>query len=480
MSKIIFPSQYLVACHTDNVGPGTIFVAVPGKKEDGILYIPLALEKGAIKIVVQHDVVLTQELLDLITRKGVVLERVVDARKALALLSAQAYGYPAKKLHIIGITGTKGKTTTTYILAHILRASGYKTAMLSTVENMIGDTVFTAKLTTQHPDYLHTFFALCVQNGVTHVVMEVAAQAMTLHRVAGLEFSGLLFTNFEREHSEFYASIEEYFAAKCALFDLRKSGVPVLINADDVWGQKILVQNQDFICFGLVNDSCAVTAQVDDVRAGVHATISVVDLHGQRQTASVCAPTLVGRFNAYNVVGAIGLAVKLGLSIEKATVALRSFGSVPGRLQGYMLPNGARSFIDYAHTPSSFTQVLSALRETTDHLIVVFGAGGDRDAHKRPVMGDIVSRFADVVVVTSDNPRSERAEDIAQQIIAGIPQERRQKLVCELDREQAIKKAYALSRSTSVIVLLGKGPDEYQIIGSVKYPFSEKAILKSL
>lgn len=475
MNKLLFPQTYPVACHTDQVGNGTVFVAVPGKKEDGISYIPLAIEKGATKIVVQHDALLSQEVLDLLTRRGVALERVVDARRALAELSAQAHGFPAKKLTIIGITGTKGKTTTTYILAHILRASGYKTAMLSTVENKIGDTVFSAKLTTQHPDYLHTFFAQCVQQGITHVVMEVAAQAMTLHRVAGLEFAGILFTNFEREHSEFYATIEDYFAAKCELFALRKPNAPVLINADDVWGQKILAQHPDFLRFGLGSREYDVAAQVHDVNAGIAADVSI----GQATEALRC-PTLVGRFNAYNLLGALGLAVQLGLSLKQAVAAAASFGSVPGRLQGYTLPNGARSFIDYAHTPSSFTQVLTVLRATTDHLIVIFGAGGDRDPHKRPVMGTITSEIADVVLVTSDNPRSERAENIAQQIIAGIAAENKHKLICELDREQAIKKAYALSRATSVIVLLGKGPDEYQMIGSVKYPFSEKTILQSL
>ncbi len=475
MNKSLFPQIYPVACHTDQVGNGTIFVAVPGKKEDGISYIPLAVQKGAAKVVVQQDAILSLDVLDLLMRNGVALERVVDARRALAELSAQEHGFPAKKLTIIGITGTKGKTTTTYILAHILRASGYKTAMLSTVENKIGDMVFSAKLTTQHPDYLHTFFALCVQQGITHVVMEVAAQAMTLHRVAGLEFAGLLFTNFEREHSEFYVSIEDYFAAKCALFTFRKPHAPVLINADDAWGQKILVQHPDFLRFGLGSQDYDVAARVHDVNAGI-----VADVYIGQETEALHCPTLVGRFNAYNLLGALGLVVKLGLTLKQAIRAAASFGSVPGRLQGYTLPNGARSFIDYAHTPSSFTQVLTVLRATTDHLIVIFGAGGDRDPHKRPVMGTITSEIADLVLVTSDNPRSECAEDIAQQIITGIAAGNRHKLVCELDREQAIKKAYALSRPTSVIVLLGKGPDEYQMIGSVKYPFSEKAILQSL
>jgi UDP-N-acetylmuramyl-tripeptide synthetase len=489
-----FPTIYPVACHTDNIGAGSIFIAVPGKKEDGVKYISQAIEKGATKIVVQHDAKLSQEISDLLTQKKISLERVENTRKALAELSAQAHGYPARKLTLIGITGTKGKTTTTYVLAHILRIAGYKTAMLSTVENVIGDITFPAKLTTQHPDFLHTLFAECVKQGITHVVMEVAAQAMTLHRVAGLEFSGILFTNFEREHSEFYETIEDYFAAKCALFSLRKPCAPVLVNADDAWGQKILAKNLEFMCFGLISSDCAVTAQVYDVKNGISANVQITKAGAHinkcvcannyesenQETAALSCPSLVGRFNAYNVLGAVGLAVKLGVPLAQATEALASFGHVPGRLQGYILPNGARSFIDYAHTPSSFTQVLAALRETTDHLIVVFGAGGDRDPHKRPVMGQITSDIADLVIVTSDNPRSEKAEDICRQILAGIAPENLSKVICELDREQAIKKAYAHSKPTSVIVLLGKGPDEYQQIGSIKYPFSEKAILKSL
>ena len=482
MSTIIIPEIYPVTCHTDHVGPGSTFVAIKGMKEDGSSYITTALERGASRIVIQENMQLPLVVQDVLHRKQAELIVVPDTRKALALMSAQALDYPARSLRIIAITGTKGKSTTAFLVEHLLKTAGYKTALLTTVKNKILDVEFKTELTTQLPDYLHMFFDVCKQYAIEYVVMEVAAQALTLSRVAGLQFDALVFTNFSAEHAEFYNTLEEYFATKAALLGYLKSEGKAILNADDarVWQ---LVQPIDssgkslknVVSFGLKN------------RAKVHALVESNNLQGINaqivtpiERYEVAAPSLVGTFNVYNILASAALLYALGIDNKVLKTGLRSFTGVPGRLERFVLKNGATAFIDFAHNPASYEAVLSTLRPLSSHIIVVFGAGGDRDVTKRPVMGRIAAQLSDVVIVTADNPRSEDPQDITQQVIAGIEPNDLPKVLVEIDREKAIKKAYSLSRADSMIVLLGKGPDEYQIIKGVKYPFSESAILKAL
>jgi len=437
-----------VACHTDFVQKGGTFVAIKGMNSDGVTFIPLALEKGATTIVIQQNAVLTPEIDALIKKNGAAVLRVEDTRLALAQLSAIAFGHPAKKLKFIGITGTKGKTTTTFLVEHLLKSAGYKTALLSTVKNRINGVEYTTKLTTQQPDYLNAFFDQCVKAGVEWVVMEVAAQAFSLHRVHGITFDAGIFTNFSREHGEFYPSQDDYFAAKEQLLSYLKPGAPLVLNQDDN-------------------------------RVAALGTKHTPTLFFTSNHPYTC-PQLVGRFNAYNIAAATTCVKALGVEEQTIASALISFPGVAGRLDRVQLPNGATAFIDYAHNPASYQAVLSELRLLTNNLIVVFGAGGDRDPVRRPLMGDIASTIADLIVITSDNPRSEDPFAITQQILAGITQENAHKVIVELDRESAIRKAYARSQKGSIIALLGKGPDEYQIVKGVTTPFSERSILLSL
>ena len=353
--------------------------------------------------------------------------------------------------------------------------------MLSTVYNKIGDAVVITKLTTQQPDYLHVFFDACVHAGVEYVVMEVAAQAFSLYRVHGLQFDMAIFINFSQEHGEFYPTLNDYFAAKAKIIEhMKPGGGPLLINADDErvknWGI-----NYENVCLFSPLNLIRAQATVRPGCAQSQANISK-DSSGQRTTTdlSYSCPALLGAFNQYNIAAATKCAELFGCRLSQIQQALQTFPGVPGRLEKYDLPNGALGIIDYAHTPSSFEAVLSELRKLTDHLIVVFGCGGDRDITKRPLMGSIASKIAMHVIITADNPRSENLSTINQHILAGIaPSEKNRVEVIE-DREQAIRKAYALSYKGSIIVLLGKGPDEYQIVLGATYPFSEKAILKSL
>ena len=469
--KQSFPQIYPVACHTDNVGRGSTFVAVQGMQEDGTRYIAQALEQGATKIVVHEDAIVAPEVLALLKAKKSELVRVKNPRKALAQLSAQTLQYPAQKLKIIGVTGTKGKTTTCFLLEHFLAHAGYKTALLSTVYNKIGNAVLKTSLTTQHPDYLHVFFDQCVKQNVEYVVMEVAAQAISLHRVEGLLFEGVIFTNFDLEHSEFYASMDDYFAGKCKIFEHAKPGAPKVVNADDTWCKKI-AKTENFVEFSFLKSE----AQNFGVILSNNAT-GLKIFAGE--TEFFCS-TLVGEFNAYNILATLSLLGALNISRTTLQTGLETFAGVPGRMQLHTLPNGARGCIDNAHNPSSYKALLSTLKILTDDLIVVFGCGGQRDTIKRPIMGSIAGELADRIILTSDNPRTEDPAKIIEDIYAGIAKDQQYKVVKELDRKIAIQKAYELSKPTSIIAILGKGHDEYQLINGVKSHFSEREILEHL
>jgi len=471
----MFPSQYPVACHTSNVGPGTTFVAIKGHKEDGVIYITQALEKGASTIVVEHTSTLTPAAEQAIKQTSAKLIRVANARAALATLSAQALGHPAKKLRIIAITGTKGKTTCSWLLFHILKTAGHKVALLSTVKNFIMDQAFDTNLTTQHPDYLHVFFDACVKAGIEYVVMEVAAQAFSLHRVDTLEFDAALFTNFAQEHAEFYSTLQDYFNAKAAILNHLKPNAPFIINANDPWCCQLATRHNPTMSFGMDNKSTVYAQGIITSTEGLSFT-----LHHKEQTYPINCPALIGSFNAENCVAIIALALSLGMEIALILQGFLTYTGVPGRLTRYPLSTGAVCFIDYAHNPSSFQAVLPLLKSLTSHLIIVFGCGGDRDRTKRPVMGALAAQWADGVIITTDNPRSEDPMMIVQEIYSGIDPHLSHKVIIELDRKRAIEIAYAQAHQGTIIALLGKGPDEYQQVGTAKSFFSEARIITSL
>jgi len=447
MSNVVIPSIFPATCHTNHVGPGSIFVAIKGCKQNGADYIPQALQHGAKTIVIQKNATITQKLQNLITRHNAKIIRVNNPRKKLALLSAKHSDHAHKKLKIIGITGTKGKTSTAFILEHILKSANYKTALISTVHNRILNQTFKSSLTTDQPDYLHAFFKTCVQKNVEFVVMEVAAQALSLHRVEGIAFDYVLFTNFAQEHGEFYANLQDYFAAKITLFEQLKPSGKSFANADDPSFKKILEKNPNVISFSI-----------------------------DKQRTFDC-PTLFGKFNQYNIAAAVSVAQNIGLTKKTYIDSLKTFKGVPGRLELHQLANGAHVCIDYAHNPSSFEAVLSTLRPITHNLTVIFGAGGERDHKKRPAMGKIAAQIADKIIATSDNPRSEDPLRIIEDIAAGIAKQNLGKLKKEVDRKKAIQMACKNAQKNEIIAILGKGPDQYQIIGDKTMRFSEKEII---
>lgn len=523
---MLIPNIYPVTCHTDHVGQGSTFVAIKGIKENGALYIATALEKGASTIVVdQTDC--TEALEALCSQHSAQLVTTTDTRKELALRASAALDNPAGKLKIIGITGTKGKTSTTYIIEYILRDAGFKTALIGTIKNKILDNELASDRTTPSSDYLQMFFHACVQAGVQYVVMEVSSHALSLDRVHGVTFAAAGFTNLAAEHMDFYATLDDYFAAKALLLDMVAPNGPIVINTDNAWGLKAcqLSAQKNVVGFslGTVSENETTNKSVrgeepspsfmpfdraqdrnsrhsqgsllttNDLGNGVsnhpdsliittplypckQFTVQIIQntLEGLKivirrhdedafHGTTLSTPKLFGQFNVYNIAMAYLVCSSLGLPTQVVREALSFFPGIPGRLQLHILKNGARAFVDYAHNPSSFNEVLSTLRVLSHHLIVVFGCGGDRDTTKRPVMGELAARYADKVIVTDDNPRSEPSEKIINEILGGIPESRRSIVITQADRRKAIKNACQLSNKDSVIAILGKGHEHYYI-----------------
>jgi UDP-N-acetylmuramoyl-L-alanyl-D-glutamate--2,6-diaminopimelate ligase len=458
----MMPTVFPVTCHTKYVGPGSTFVVIKGQVTDGLQFVSEALKKGAKTIVVERGVPLSGCIQKEIYAAGALCKTVQNTRSALATLSAQVAGNPAKKLKILGITGTKGKTTTAFILKHLLQSTGKKVALLSTVHNKINELIFKSPLTTPQPDYLHQFFKLCVEQEIEYVVMEIAAQATTFKRLEAIDLTGLIFTNLDQEHGELYPTMQDYFKAKQEICTYLKKGAHLLVNNDDEWGKKLL-KKYPGRSFGQIKANYCFE----------HIFKYECDLNGNRFLYS----TVPGLFNTYNVIAAIGICLLLGMFLPELEKGLLSIPQIPGRLEEYRLKNDVRAFIDYAHTPGSFKSLFETVRSWTEHITVVFGAGGGKDHEKRSLMGYLAGELTDTIIITTDNPRFENPKKIANQIFNGIEKKEQHKVIIELDRAAAIKKAIELTPQKGVILLLGKGPDEYQMVQNQKFLFQEKQYL---
>ena len=462
---MLVPKKFPVTCHTRHVGPGSTFVAIKGHKTDGNIFIDQALEAGATTIVVQHPFK-PCDFLRKHEAKNIIITMVPNTRQALATMSSNALGNPAASLKIIGVTGTKGKTTTTYLIEHILRTNGHKTAMLSGVVNKILDREEESSLTTPESDYLHMFFAECVKQGVEYVVMEVSSHALSLYRTHGIMFDATVFTNLALEHLDFYDTIDQYFAAKMMLFEQVKPEGPIVINADNGWGIQALEK---------IEARQPIASSLEDV---IIEHNSLDGLILKIENLAIKTPALFGEFNAENIYQAYLLSTKLGVSPEIIQQALATFPGVPGRLQAHRLTNGAYALVDYAHNGSSFDAVLSTLLPLTENLIVVFGCGGNRDKMRRTLLGHYAAAYADTIIITDDNPRFEKSEAIINDILDAIPAEKRSDVICEPDRHKAIARAAALAKPDSIIALLGKGHEtSYQVEGK-QYFFNDLQEIK--
>ncbi len=471
MSAQFFP----VTSNTQYVGPGSTFVAIKGFKNDGAMFIPQALAQGATKIVIHKDCI-SDDLRALCKQHGATVEGVDDTRKAFALLSAEASDHAHKKLKIIGITGTKGKTTTSFLLHHIIQSSGLKCALISTIYTKVGNTVQPSERTTPEADYLHVFFKQCVDQNVEYVVMEVSSHALSLDRVYGIEFTAGGFTNLGNDHLDFHETMENYLDAKMQLFERIKNNGVGVFNADNEWCMQGLAKitkqkNCTFVTIGQEKTSTADNhyrlSIIDATCDGVEACIML------QPPLLVESRELAGVFNAYNIAIAASICKHLDIPYTHIARGVSTFKGVPGRMQKHTLENGARAFVDFAHEATSTEAILNLLRPFTTDLIVVFGCGGDRNPQRRPAMGSCAARFGDRIVITSDNPRTENPTKIIDQILDGIDLELRGKVEVIQDRAEAIAHAAKIAKPHSIIALLGKGHERYQIIGSTHHHFDD-------
>ena len=465
--------KFLVACHTDNIGPGSTYVVIAGKKYDGMQFIPHAIENGATTIVIGANAIIPDGIEKLCTQKNIHIKRVENTRRALAQLSAVAYDYPAKKLKLVGVTGTDGKTTSTYLLFNMLKMAGKKVALFSGVEQIIEEEIVEATLTTPQPDYLHYFFNRCVQQGIEYVVIELSAQATTYHRLDGLLFDGLIFTNLSQEHGEEYQSIEEYFAAKCAILAQKKKNAPLIVH-DSPWAKRIKKIFQPVFIAGQ-------KADLDYQAVSLQETFGnqLMEINFDAQWYPV-ETSLVGSYNVSNIIGATALAHQLGITREHILMGIKNCSGVAGRFERYRLKNGTWAVVDYAHTPQAFGCILPTLKKHARQLIVVFGAAGGKDIGKRSLMGQLAAQFADEVILTNDNPRNEDPLKIMDAVASLLNKYEQLKIHREPDRAKAIQLAYQLSQSGDIIAILGKGHETMQTIGTQRFHHNDAEIVKSL
>ncbi len=443
-----------VAYDSRNVQPGYLFVAVQGFTVDGHDYISKALEQGAAAVLCQKET----------EGPCVVVE---NSREALALASANFFGRPAEKMTFIGITGTNGKTTSTYLLKDILEERlGAKVGLVGTIQNMIGDRVIETERTTPESYDLQELFAEMADAGCTHVVMEVSSHALALDRVAGIRFAVGMFSNLTQDHLDFHKTMDEYREAKAILFRMCDTGV---FNLDDPASEKIMAEATcRCLTYGQHH-----TADLKAEDAVLHSdSVEFTAVYGgERVPVKLGIP---GGFTVYNALCVLGAALSLGIPLKDAAEALGTARGVKGRVE--VVPTPGRDYtvlIDYAHTPDSLENVLTSVRGfCKGRLISVFGCGGDRDNTKRPIMGEIGARLSDIAVVTSDNPRTEDPHQIIEQILAGIP-DKRNCVVVE-NRRQAIREAMAMAKKDDIIVLCGKGHETYQILGTKKTHLDER------
>ena len=457
--------------NSKNIKDGDMFIAIKGFSVDGHKYINDAIKAGAKVIMVEEGA----DLKNIELPEDVTLIMAKDTREALAICSCNFYGNPSRKFKLIGVTGTKGKTTTTFMIKEILEKAGYKVGLIGTIATYInGKMISESSRTTPESIELQKTFAQMVDAGVEYVVMEVSSQSLKLHRVDGCTFDMVLFTNFSEDHisEKEHPDMKDYFESKLKLFKMCDNGI---INVDDIQVSKVpkLFPDSNIMTYGIDNYCEVLAKDITITNSYVDFRVKVSD---RNERVKVDIP---GRFSVYNALAAICVAKKLGISSDKVIEALAEI-KVPGRSE--MVPNKKEIpiMIDYAHSPESLQNILSAVKSyTRGKVISVFGCGGDRDKTKRPIMGEISGRVADFTFITSDNPRTEDPEEIVKEIEEGIKKTKGNYKVV-VDRTEAIKEAINMATKLDIIVLAGKGHEPYQEINGEKFPFDERIIVNEI
>ena len=443
--------------------PGCLFVAVEGNAVDGHKFIPKAIESGASTIVYQNDGAFEKQ-------EGITYVKVESSRKALAALASKYYDNPSSKLNLVGVTGTNGKTTTATLLYRLFTSMGYACGLISTIANYVGEKRYHTEHTTPDPLELNALLAQMVNEGCAYCFMEVSSHAVSQDRIAGLTFKGGIFSNLTHDHLDYHKTFDNYRNCKKAFFDGLPKDAFALVNIDDANGE-VMVQNckahiYRYSCKKMADFKCRLLEETMD---GMQLIIDGVQVWTR----------FIGAHNAYNLLAVYSTAILLGADKDETLTRLSAMKAVDGRLEYIKGGDNITAVVDYAHTPDALENVLKTLKAAAcgEYLICVFGCGGDRDKTKRPEMGQIAAKYADRVVVTSDNPRTEQPEDIINDIKAGMDTAARAKSVFITDRAEAIRSAILFAPAGAVILVAGKGHEDYQIIGTVKHHFDDKEVI---
>lgn len=451
-----------IAYDSRNVQKGDAFVCITGFKTDGHKYAESAVQKGAVAIICERDIKVS----------NCAVVKTDDTRKALAVMASNYFDHPERKLKIIGITGTNGKTTSTYMMKHILETAGFKVGLIGTIANYICNKKIVTHRTTPESFEIFSLFNDMVNAGVNYCVMEVSSHSLVLKRVYGITFDEGIFTNLTRDHLDFHKTFENYFNAKMILFKNSKNSI---INIDDKYGKKIPEHvKSNFVTYAINNDADVMAKNINMTSRGAEFRLCY---KGNEEDVKINIP---GMYNVYNALSSASACLNEGIEFERVKEGLETMDYVPGRCEvvsrKYNLDFDI--IIDYAHTPDGLSNILKTAREfTKGRLISVFGCGGDRDKTKRPIMGDIGTKLSDIAIVTSDNPRSEEPESIIKDIVSGI---KKDNYIVECDRKKAIKKSIEMAKKGDVIVIAGKGHEDYQILKDKTIHFDEREIVADI
>ncbi|QDR80380.1 UDP-N-acetylmuramoyl-L-alanyl-D-glutamate--2,6-diaminopimelate ligase [Sporomusa termitida] len=469
-----------VAHDSRQVVPGTLFVCLSGVHADGHDFITAAVQQGAAAVLVEKDVPAAG-------CEDITIIKVADTRKAMQVIVPYFFDYPGHKLRMIGVTGTNGKTTTTYLIRSILRQAGHKAGLIGTIQTMIGDQILPVKNTTPDVIELQSILAEMVANGMEYAIMEVSSHALALGRIAGCEFDVAVFTNMTQDHLDFHQTFANYIETKAELFrslnrpDSKKQGKTAIINFDDPVGKAMAAHaGCPVISYG-INSTAVLTADSLAV-AAAGSSFSIKGPFG----AMPLTLNITGMFNVYNVLAAAGAA--LAEKIDPAIIrqALEGFSSVPGRFELVQAGQPFTVIVDYAHTPDGLENVLKTAKQfATAKIIVVFGCGGDRDRTKRPLMGKLAAVYGDIVLATSDNPRSEEPGKILEDIEVGLKDalaagHSAKSYQIIIDRRQAITQAIQLAGPQDVVLIAGKGHETYQILKDRTIDFDDRQVAREV
>ena len=473
---------------SDNAISGDLFLAFQGQRFHGLDYLKVAQEKGIVAILTdQTGAKKLAELPDALELPVLVLKSGSDPRDFVAEISNWFYQFPSSDLRVVGVTGTNGKTTTTYLIEELLKAGHRKTALLGTIELHLGEQTIESPRTTVEAPVLQAFLATCKEQNVSDVVVEISSHAIALKRVAGLTLDLAVFTNLQRDHLDFHGTMENYFEDKAKIFAPEYSKKAVIC-VDDSWGQKLAARYSDAQSVATQRDSAGweqATWKVTDQQIGLGSLGSHFVLNGPDQIKLECYVPFPGEVNIINSALAIVSANTAGVALETAVAALKVVRPIPGRME--VVTNRTETLpgiiVDYAHTPDALTLALKSIRPITPgRIIIVFGSDGDRDQGKRPIMGKISAELADILVVTDENPRYEDADSIRSAIIDGVRSSRPQLTnVFEISpRAKAIAHAISLADSGDTIIITGKGHEPYQEIQGIMHRYNDRDVVKAI